>query len=201
MLQLLLRFVSTMGTVITAASVVWASGQQPALWVRLTLITLIVTAFAVTAMDYARYKASRPKRYALNSAGIKSYMAEWLSSGGRAAVFSRDLSWAAEGDTARLLEAKAGRGELIVFAGRETAELTRLAAGGAAVHNYGGFGFEPKARFTIVDYGKAGARLAIGFAEDGEHVIYEYGAGDHAVMALAGDLVALARATTPKASL
>jgi len=199
MIQLLLRLVSTMGTIVTAGSVLWMSGQQPARPVKVALLALIVLAVLVTAVDIAKYRSMRPKRYPLNSPAIKTYMEEWLKSGGRAAVFSRDLSWATGGETAEVLKAKSRRGELIVFAGRQTAELTGLAAEGAEVHNYAGFRFEPEARFTIVDYGKAGARLAIGFPEDGKHVIYEYStANNHAIMALAGDLIALARATAPR---
>lgn len=113
-------------------------------------------------------------------------------------MFSRDLSWADEDSVANLLQEKAHRRELIIFVGRQT-ELTRsLIDLGAEVFNYNNLHFVPKARFTIVDYEKEGARLAIGFQENGTHVIYEYGPRDHAMMALAGDLVNLARQIAQK---
>ena len=109
MLQLLLRLVSTMGTVITAASVASTSGQQPAPWVRAAMVALIALALYVTVADVIKDRAAQPKRYGLNSPDIVAYMTRWLGSGGRAAVFSRDLSWAAGGPPAELLEAKAPR--------------------------------------------------------------------------------------------
>jgi hypothetical protein len=198
MLQLALRFISTMGTVITAASVMLASNTSIPFIIQALLFGLILLALILSIADAAYYWRARPKHFALNSKPIKKYMANWLNSGGRSAVFSRDLSWADEDSVANLLQEKAHRRELIIFVGRQT-ELTRsLIDLGAEVFNYNNLHFVPKARFTIVDYEKEGARLAIGFQENGTHVIYEYGPRDHAMMALAGDLVNLARQIAQK---
>lgn len=198
MLQLALRFISTMGTVVTAASVMLASSIPIPFIVKLLLLGLILLALILSTIDAAYYWRARPKHFALNSQPIKDYMAKWLNSGGRSAVFSRDLSWADEDAVANLLQEKARKGELIIFAGRQTDLLSSLIDSGAEVFNYKDLRFVPKARFTIVDYEKEGARLAIGFQEDGKHVIYEYGPRDHAMMALAGDLVNLARQVAQK---
>jgi hypothetical protein len=193
MLQLSLRFISSMGTIITAASVMLASCTVIPLLVKAALLGLILLALILSTIDTVYYWKSRPMRFALNSHPIKEYMAKWLNSGGRSAVFSRDLSWADEKVVADLLQKKARGGELIIFAGRRTNLLESLVTLGAEVYDYSNLQFVPKARFTIVDYGKEGARLAIGFPEDGRHVIYEYGPRDQAMMALALDLVSLAR--------
>lgn len=198
MLQLALRFISTMGTVITAASVMVASNISIPFVVKALLFGLILLALILSITDAAYYWRARPKHFALNSKPIKDYMANWLNSGGRSAVFSRDLSWADEDSVANILQAKARKGELIIFAGRKTDLLRSLIDSGAEVFSYSNLHFVPRARFTIVDYGKQGARLAIGFQEDGTHVIYEYGPRDHAMMALAGDLVNLASQVAQK---
>jgi hypothetical protein len=198
MIQLALRFISTMGTVVTAASVMLASSIPIPFIIKLLLLGLILLALILSIVDAAYYWRAKPKHFELNSKPIKKYMAEWLNSGGRSAVFSRDLSWADEEAVANLLQEKARKGELIIFAGRQTELLRTLIDSGAEVFNYNNLRFVPKARFTIVDYEKEGARLAIGFQEDGKHVIYEYGPRDHAMMALAGDLVNLARQVAQK---
>jgi hypothetical protein len=181
-----------MGTIITAASVMWASNTVPPPLVKAALLGLIVLALILTIIDAISYWKTRPRRFRLNSHRIKNYMVKWLSSGGRSAVFSRDLSWA-DKEVDDLLQKKAQKGELIIFAGRRTDMLAGLVNLGAEVYDYSSLNFEPRARFTIVDYGKEGARLAIGFPEDSTHVIYEYGPRSQAMMALAVDLVSLAR--------
>jgi hypothetical protein len=198
MLQLALRFISTMGTVVTAASVMLASSIPIPFLIKLLLLGLILLALILSIVDAAHYWRAKPKHFVRNSEPIKEYMAKWLNSGGRSAVFSRDLSWADVDTVANLLQKKACKGELIIFAGRQTELLRKLIDSGAEVFNYNNLSFVPKARFTIVDYGKEGARLAIGFQEDGKHVIYEYGPRDHAMMALAGDLVNLASQVAQK---
>jgi hypothetical protein len=187
-----------MGTVITAASVMVASSISIPFVVKALLFGLILLALILSITDAAYYWRARPKHFALNSKPIKDYMANWLNSGGRSAVFSRDLSWADEDSVTNILQEKARKGELIIFAGRKTELLRSLIDSGAEVFSYTNLQFVPRARFTIVDYGKQGARLAIGFQEDGTHVIYEYGPKDHAMMALAGDLVNLASQVAQK---
>lgn len=198
MLQLALRFISAMGTVVTAASVMLASSIPIPFIIKLLLLGLILLALVLSIVDAAHYWRTKPKGFVLNSKPIKEYMATWLNSGGRSAVFSRDLSWADVDTVDNLLQEKARKGELIIFAGRQTELLRTLIESGAEVYNYNNLRFVPKARFTIVDYEKEGARLAIGFQEDGKHVVYEYGPRDHAMMALAGDLVNLARQVSQK---
>lgn len=187
-----------MGTIITAASVMLASCTAIPLFVKAALSVLILLAVILTLVDAAYYWKARPKRFPLNSHRIKEYMAKWLDSGGRSTVFSRDLSWADENVVASLLQKKAGEGELIIFAGRRTNLLADLVSLGADVYDYSHLNFVPKARFTIVDFEKEGARLAIGIPENGTHVIYEYGPRDQAMMALAVDLVSLARQVARK---
>src|SRR5206468_672153 len=46
--------------------------------------------------------------------GIKRYMLNWIEHGGRVAIWTRDMSWAQNPETRRLLTEKARRNELIL---------------------------------------------------------------------------------------
>ena len=47
----------------------------------------------------------------------------------------------------------------------------------------------PQARSTIVNLGRMDSQAAVGRRLDGQHVVEEFGAGDHPVFAVASDLV------------
>jgi hypothetical protein len=127
-------------------------------------------------------------------------MHKWLSSGGLAAVFSRDLSWVKPGsEVDKLLTDKATHQELILFVSKHTEITKRLRAEGGVVHTYPSH-YSPSSRFTIIDYKKNGARIAVGANEDGKHTIRKYSLGSSPTT-LEGviiDLVHLAELTTKK---
>ncbi len=107
-------------------------------------------------------------------------------------MFSRDLSWVAPGsDEERILEGKARKNELVLFVGSDIPIARRLMELGATVYTHCK-GFTPQSRFTIIDYQKDGARVAIGVVEGGRHVLREYDSRQPNTVVLASDLVALA---------
>ena len=118
-------------------------------------------------------------------------MENWLSSGGRTAILSRDLSWANANTTTDILSRKAADGELTLFVSSINEQCERLADSGATVIEYGELDFTPRSRFTIIDFGKTGARVAIGSKEKGRHKISEYQEGMHPSFALAEDCIKL----------
>jgi hypothetical protein len=127
--------------------------------------------------------------------GIKRYMHSWIEHGGRVAIWTRDMSWAQNPETHRLLTEKARRGELILCLPEINALARDLSAAGAEVCAYGARVLEaPASRFTIVFFGRDGSRVAVGRAEGDTHVIDEFSAGHHPAFHLAADLVTLARA-------
>ena len=85
-----------------------------------------------------------------DSEGIRRYMHDWIVHGGRVAIWTRDMSWAQNRDTRKVLIEKARRNELILCV-PESNELTdELAAAGAEVCAYGPEHLEsPASRFTI----------------------------------------------------
>ena len=125
--------------------------------------------------------------------GIQDYMHDWIKSGGRVAIWTRDMSWANNEHAKSLLMKKATDGELIICLPSST-DLTReLQRAGAEICTYSTTNFDPEARFTIREFSRSGSRVAIGRNIDGLHVIEEYTSGKDPVYSLTLELVGLAR--------
>ena len=121
-------------------------------------------------------------------------MHDWIEHGGRVAIWTRDMSWAQNPETRRLLAEKARRNELILCLPELNELATELAAAGAEVCAYGARRLEsPASRFTIALFGRDGSRVAVGRAEGDTHVIDEFSAGGHPAFHLADDLITLVR--------
>lgn len=173
--------------------------QLPGRWGLHLFLWIVIALLAISVlMEFLHYRSTRAKRFPPNSSQIVDYMRVWLSKGGRSAVFSRDLSWGSDRRVKLALIEKSKRGELLLFVGKDTELTKELRANGAEVYDYSGLDFSPEGRFTIVDYGKAGARIAIGAIVNGGHEIREYDSSDHELYAVANDLVRLAMAAATK---
>lgn len=131
-----------------------------------------------------------PRRYGANQRQerrIKRFMLRWIKHGGRIVIFSRDLTWV-DSEVKDLLLRKALADELTIVVPRETALITELREAGAAVVRYD-VNYVIKSRFTIVNYGREGAEVAVGRRVDGAHVIETFAQGGDAVYSLAEDLL------------
>lgn len=198
MLQLMLRLVQTLGSGIGVAAFLLTPNVGLVTASRIALWSLVVLTASVAVADVSTWIAKRPRRYAPGDDAITRYLGKWLGSGGRAAIFSRDMSWAGDNEVGAILRTKARQQELIVCVARPSTITEQLRNVGADIHAYDALGYEPKARFTIIDHNKADARVAIGFVEAGRHTIREYTSDDRAVLALATDLVEIVRRIPPK---
>jgi hypothetical protein len=151
------------------------------------------SAFTLLAFvsDISQYMRTKPKIFKVPDAKgeIVDYMCHWLSSGGRTVIFSRDMSWASHEAVRRLLSEKAKKHELVICLQNHNESTAKLANLGAEIYAYGHLGEVPLSRFTIVDYEKHGARVAVGLGEDGKHVIKEYQKGKDPFFSVAEDLV------------
>ena len=126
--------------------------------------------------------------------GIRKYMHDWIEHGGRVAIWTRDMSWADNRETRKVLSDKARRNELILCIPEHNELASELKEAGAEVCAYGAKHLElPASRFTIAFFGRDGARVAVGRAEGDMHVIDEFSAGDHPAFYLAEDLITLVR--------
>lgn len=113
-------------------------------------------------------------------------------------IFSRDMSWTDEKAIRQVLMEKAGRNELTVFLEHPIPLTDELRRQGAQIVTYGALGHVPRSRFTIVDFGREGARVAVGVKVGNDHVIQEFRSGDHPFFAVAEDLVKLLLASSGK---
>jgi hypothetical protein len=185
-------FASILGLYLTLIPL---SEQRPT-WHWLLLGIAISAAFGLAWYEIFEFTNLAPKRYRSQNR-INSFMCRWVSSGGRVVIFSRDMSWAHEDQIRTILLAKAERRELTVFLEHSIPLTDDLREHGATIVTYQSLGHIPRARFTIVDFGREGARVAVGVNENGRHVIQEYRNGYHPFFAVAEDLVNFLTAARP----
>lgn len=170
-----------------------APGNLP-WWAIALLLSAAAFAILLVALEFL---AHRRRRVYANSdrEGIRRYMHAWIEHGGRVAIWTRDMTWAQNAETRRLLARKARQRELILCLPEQNELSAELAAAGAEVCTYGTSRLEaPASRFTIVFFGRDGARVAVGRAVGDTHVIDEFDSGAHPAFHLAEDLIALVRA-------
>lgn len=193
------RLVASVGSQASLIALVLVFAPQPVElkgWPLLLIIlaaALAVTSIWLEIRAEAKAHKHRKSYQKTDSAGIKSYMRRWIANSGRAAIWTRDLSWADDMETINLLKTKASGGNLIVCMPKMNAIAQELSDAGADLRIYGTQGFDsPASRFTIAYSGNGGSQVAIGKADGGVHVIEEIDSGDPALH-MATDLVALAK--------
>lgn len=167
-------------------------GTDRPYWHWLAIGFFAVTTFTLIFADIRDDLRVRTRVFKSDSE-ITRYMAKWVKSSGRTTIFSRDLSWGSEITANQALLQKATRNELTIFLENKTAVSEKLKNNGASIILYGESGFVPESRFTIVGTGKQGARVAVGLAEGGNHIVYQFESGKHPIFALAKDLVSLSQ--------
>lgn len=167
---------------------------QPGLpWWAKVLITLSGLLMIVAVIWALKPDTTTHTYRVIDQAGINRYLYRWIDSGGRVAIWTRDMSWAEGAKMAELLRRKAERRELIICLPRDIPKSDELKQIGAEVFAYGP-SHATDSRFTIVNYGQAGSRVAVGRRSDNRHVIQEYSAADeHPAFYMAQDLVRMVR--------
>ncbi|MBX9829802.1 MAG: hypothetical protein K2Y27_33025 [Xanthobacteraceae bacterium] len=163
---------------------------RPTDWWHIALLTLLGVGFLGLAIWEAwSHLRSSPKKIRLeDKAKINRYMRDWIASGGRTVVFTRDMSWVSEGDTKSMLLEKAKRHELTICVEKMIPVAEELGCAGANVVMYGELGHVPRSRYTIVDFERDGARVAVGGVIGRHHIIQEFRIGEHPFFAVAEDL-------------
>lgn len=156
-------------------------------------VIIFVSAFALGTGVFIELREQyrlEPKLYKSNEKfKIEKYMLKWLQKGSRCVIVSRDLSWANTKDTIEILYKKSRSTELTIFVEKHNDLTYSLLANGADIYEYGMFNTVPKTRFTIIDYGKDGCRVAVGYPTARGHAIREYGSGEHPFFALSDDFI------------
>jgi hypothetical protein len=193
--ELIRKFVSLLASVasIVGLMVVLLPSPRDLPWWAVAL--LVSAVFFLVILIVLEFIDRRGRRvYAKSDVdGIKKDMHDWIEHGGRVAIWTRDMSWAQNPQTGKLLNEKARRNELILCLPELTELATELSRAGAEVCAYGAKHLEsPASRFTIAFFGRDGSRVAVGRADRDTHVIDEFGA-DGPAFYLAEDLITLVR--------
>ena len=186
-LQLL---VSVVGTI---ASVAGLMQFLTGMWELLILIVPVVALLLITIMVLLNFGSTRAIFRVDDEHGIRDYMFRWIKNGGRVAIWTRDMSWVNDDEMKQLLQYKARVGELIVCLPKATEATESLRDHGAEVYTYGIWD-SPLGRFTISNFNRENARVAVGIGVGQLHVIDEYSRNDNdSTFCLAHDLVRLVR--------
>ena len=159
------------------------------LYIVLIILVIVAVTRAILAWPEWPFRIYR----ANDQAGINRYLYRQIDSGGRVAIWTRDMCWADTEKMTELLRRKAQRGQLIICLPQEIPQSDELKQIGAEVFAYGA---SPAAdyRFIIVNYGRAGSRVAVVRFGAKFHWIQEYAAGDqHPAFYMAQDLVRMVR--------
>lgn len=198
------RLVASLGSLVSLVAFVFVFFPQPVklegMALGLVALTVILAVASVLLEWTSERNLHRHRRIfeQSDSAGIKQYMRHWIGHSGRAAVWSRDLSWVNDDETRSLLMAKAKSGNLDIYMPLNTAVGDALRAAGATLHVYGDEALQvPESRFTIAFFGNGGSKVAIGRVVNGLHVIEELGNNEPAFF-MASDLIRLARLLAKK---
>ena len=161
------------------------------------LIVAVAFAFTVTIglILMTIFKADRTtRRYdPTDTRGINKYLFDWISNGGRVVIWTRNMSWADSHEMMPMLRKKAEEKELIICLPHRIEKSDELESYGAEVIAYEILD-SPSVTFTIVNFARAGSRVAVGRRSGDKHVIQEYSAEEHPAFHLASDLVQLVRA-------
>ncbi|HLJ96719.1 MAG TPA: hypothetical protein VKU02_26335 [Gemmataceae bacterium] len=162
-------------------------------WAVALLVTSAIFFVVLVLLEVLELRGQRVYRRT-DAEGIRKYMHDWIEHGGRVAIWTRDMTWAQNPESRKLLMEKARRRELILCLPELNEPARELAAAGAEVYAYGAKHLEaPASRFTIARFGRDGSRVAVGRADGDTHVIDEFSRGCHPAFHLAEDLIMLVR--------
>ncbi|MGE0282537.1 MAG: hypothetical protein AB7P20_18265 [Rhizobiaceae bacterium] len=176
-------FCSVLGVYLTITP---ANDARP--WWHWIVIALGVTLTAFIVFLEIREQKRHGTKTFKSKTKINKYMYDWVSNSGRALIFSRDMSWVND-EIMQLLLTKARHKELTICLEHPIEISDRLKNEGATIITYGNLGHVPRSRFTIVDFERDGARVAVGVGTRRGHLIQEFDMGAHPYFAVAEDLV------------
>jgi hypothetical protein len=196
--DVLIRTVSSASAAVTCFSVLTIANLN--LFFYVTVVVIALLALYSIYRDLSRSINESPEEFSPNSPDISIFVCDFLKQGGRSVIFSRDLSWASNGNhILEALNAKARKKELEVFVSGSNAAIDTLFQNSATIFDYKEAQFNPKARFSIINYGSYDQKIAIGALEDDKFVIRTYDLKKNkTIVALVEDIIALAKIISKK---
>ncbi len=153
------------------------------------LFTALVLFLLSVYLEIKEHIDNKPKIFTEKN-DIRDYMYRWIKNSGRTAIFTRDMSWVDDDEMRSLLKNKAEKDELIICMPRIIDKVKELQDKGAKVFEYKEISYIPLSRFTITNFGRDDAKVAVGrrLAEK-QHLIEEFSAGQHPYFQIANDLI------------
>ena len=146
---------------------------------------------AVVAVVLVFTSGPQIRKYKVNDrSGIRDYLFDWISNGRNVAIWTRNMTWVDDEEMRDMLHGKAAAGELTVCLPVGNDRSADLQEHGAQIVEYGQF-ITPASTFTIINYGRAGSRVAVGAPRGNKHIIQEYSTDEHPAFHMAQDLVGL----------
>lgn len=143
------------------------------------LVISIISIFYVVIQIHTYIRDKRRVFIHSSDKKVHAYLFDWIKSGGRTVIFTRDFTWAdCSHEMLDMLKNKARRRELIVCLYKSTEITDDLQKLGAEVyiHNLSNL----KARFTIINYGTnypqvtVGSKLANGYFVNERYDMHSY---------------------------
>ncbi|RKE62930.1 hypothetical protein [Microbacterium sp. AG238] len=122
---------------------------------------------------------------------ILRYMSNLTNFDGQCVISSNDLSWV-EGEAHAMLMKKAENKSLVLVMPKANQRSRELVRAGAVARYYGDSS-PLRSRFTVINPGRADAWVAVGYGRKDSHVIREFHSSDDPTLAMAKDLIDLAR--------
>ena len=165
--ELVLKLLALAGSIASLAGLLFVFLPEPdALpWWGIALLVIAAGLFIVFVVLELSAHKNRHVYAKSDTEGIREYMHKWIEHGGRVAIWTRDMSRAQNTETRRLLREKAARGELILCLPEQNQLTIELEVAGGEICAYGANYLEsPASRFTIIFFGRDGARVAVGRA-------------------------------------
>ena len=107
-------------------------------WQTLLLWSAIILVAYTLYREISDWAVGRRKVYPIGSHKISDYMYKWISTGGRIAIFTRDMTWASEPKIRAMLLEKASIDELNIFMPTLKGIASELKDEGAHIYTYEG---------------------------------------------------------------
>lgn len=163
----------------------------------------IIGCVSLILLVYDHFKSNQSNEVTCTSDDdIKSQMKKIIKMQGKICIMSRDLSWV-DSEVEACIYAKAS--SVLIFAEKRTELTKRLESKSVEILYYGGLGFEPKTRFTMIRYNTSNLQVAIANTQNSirkkgnvKHVIYQTVKGkreDEWINSLASDMILLCKAS------
>lgn len=180
------RSISVIGVIITALPLLidrysrWENFSWDYIkWYDLVCVIALIASVIALLFDIYNFIVNTDKTFSYDEKGrekIAEYLNKKISNSQKVAIFSRDLTWVVKGSPQyNTLEKKSKNRELILFLEKDTDCSQYFASLGAEVKKYNtrsSRGYNPKIRFTILNFELSGKQALIGFKnEQGKHII------------------------------